>query len=58
MQKRKGHCVDDSRRPGFPGSAELAQSMKRLDYKDRRLKIAQEWRDLAKQADKRAELSE
>jgi hypothetical protein len=30
--------------------AELAESMKRPDYKDRWLKIAQEWRDLAEQA--------
>jgi hypothetical protein len=30
--------------------AELAESMKRPDYKDRLLKIAQEWRDLATQA--------
>jgi hypothetical protein len=29
---------------------ELAESMKRPDYKDRSLKIAQEWRDLATQA--------
>ena len=29
---------------------ELAGSMKRPDYKDRWLKIAQEWRDLANQA--------
>jgi Anti-sigma factor NepR len=31
-------------------SAELAESNKRPDYKDRWLKIAQEWRDLADQA--------
>src|SRR5262249_45990888 len=31
-------------------SAELAESIKRPDYKDRWLKIAQEWRDLADQA--------
>jgi hypothetical protein len=30
--------------------AELAESMKRPDYKDRWRKIAQEWRDLAEQA--------
>ncbi len=30
--------------------AELAESIKRPDYKDRWLKIAQEWRDLANQA--------
>src|SRR5262249_49819531 len=30
--------------------AELAESIKRRDYKDRWLKIAQEWRDLADQA--------
>jgi hypothetical protein len=30
--------------------AELAESMKRPDYKDRLLKTAQEWRDLAEQA--------
>ena len=30
--------------------AGLAESMKRPDYKDRWLKIAQEWRDLAEQA--------
>jgi hypothetical protein len=29
---------------------ELAESMKRPDYKDRWLKIAQDWRDLANQA--------
>jgi hypothetical protein len=29
---------------------ELAESIKRPDYKERWLKTAQEWRDLAKQA--------
>jgi hypothetical protein len=31
-------------------SEELAESMKRPDYKDRWLRIAQDWRDLANQA--------
>ncbi len=37
--------------------AELAESMKRPDYKDRWLKIAQEWRDLARQVEQRGETS-
>ena len=35
--------------------AELAESMKRPDYKDRWLQTAQEWRDLAKQAEQGGE---
>jgi hypothetical protein len=38
--------------------AELAESMKRPDYKDRWLKIAQEWRDLAKQAQRGGEATQ
>jgi hypothetical protein len=38
--------------------AELAESMKRPDYKDRWLKIAQEWRDLAKQAGRGGEATQ
>jgi hypothetical protein len=37
---------------------ELAESMKRPDYKDRWLKIAQEWRDLAKQAGRGGEVTQ
>jgi hypothetical protein len=35
--------------------AELAESMKRPDYKDRWLQTAQEWRDLAKQVEQGGE---
>jgi hypothetical protein len=38
--------------------AELAESMKRPDYQDRWLKIAQEWRDLAKQAGRGGEATQ
>ena len=37
--------------------AELAESMKRPDYKDRWLKTAQEWRDLARRAEQGGEAS-
>ena len=37
--------------------AELAESMKRPDYKDRWLKTAEEWRDLAKQVEQGGEAS-
>jgi hypothetical protein len=37
---------------------ELAESMKRPDYKDRWLKIAQEWRDLAEQAGRGGEATQ
>ena len=35
--------------------AELAESVKRPDYKDRWLKTAEEWRDLAKQVEQGGE---
>jgi hypothetical protein len=35
--------------------AELAESMKRPDYKDRWLRTAEEWRDLARQAEQGGE---
>ena len=38
--------------------AELAESMKRPDYKDRWLKTAQEWRDLAKRAGRGGEVTQ
>ena len=38
--------------------AELADTMKRPDYKDRWLTIAQEWRDLAKRAETRGKATQ
>jgi anti-sigma factor NepR-like protein len=38
--------------------AKLAESMKRPDYKDRWLKSAQEWRDLARQAEQGGEVTQ
>ena len=38
--------------------AELTESMKRPDYKDRWLKTAQEWRDLAKQVQRGGEATQ
>ncbi len=38
--------------------AELAESIKRPDYKDRWLQTAQEWRDLARQVEQRGEATQ
>jgi hypothetical protein len=37
---------------------ELAESMKRPDYKERWLESAREWRDLAKQAERGGEVTQ
>jgi hypothetical protein len=37
---------------------ELAESMKRPDYKERWLETAREWRDLAKQAERGGEVTQ